>query len=94
MSEHAAAEAPAEETRRSTKALAVSLIGPVAAAGGAAWAILQPYRVTLLTPAGESFWWLAVQPPLLVIAVGAVFHFVVAPGLVEDIAAVDDNQER
>jgi hypothetical protein len=94
MSEHAAAEAPAEETRRSTKALAVSLIGPVAAGGGVVWAILQPYRVTLLDPAGESFWWLAVQPPLLVIVVGAVFHLLVAPGLVEDIASVEDEADR
>jgi hypothetical protein len=39
----------------------------------------------LLHPRGESFWWLVVQPPLLVIAVGLLFHFVVLPGLLEDL---------
>jgi hypothetical protein len=47
--------------------------------------LLQPYRVTLLHPGGESFWWLAVQPPLLVMAVGLLFHFVVLPGVLEDL---------
>jgi hypothetical protein len=45
--------------------------------------------VTLLHPRGESFWWLAVEPPLLVVAVGLLFHFVVLPGLLEDLHADD-----
>jgi len=49
------------------------------------WAIVQPYRITLLHPRGEGFWWLLVEPPLLVIAVGLLFHFVVLPGLLEDL---------
>ena len=85
-----AAEIPA--VRRSARAIAVSLLGPVTAGGGIVWALLQPYRITLLDPRGESFWWLAVQPPLLVIAVGLAFHFLFVPGLLEDLAAEGDEE--
>jgi hypothetical protein len=63
----------------------VSALGPTTAIAGLVWAIAQPYRITLLHPRGESFWWLAVQPPLLVIAVGVLFHLVVLPGLLDDL---------
>jgi hypothetical protein len=46
---------------------------------------VQPERVTLLHPYGQGFWWLFVEPPLLVIAVGLFFHFFVVPGLLEDL---------
>ena len=59
--------------------------GLVFALGGVAWALIQPYRITLLHPLGQGFWWLFVEPPLLVIAVGLFFHFVVVPGLLEDL---------
>jgi cytochrome bd-type quinol oxidase subunit 2 len=75
-------EAPARSTAR---ARVVSALGPVTALAGVLWAIVQPYRITLLHPHGESFWWLFVQPPLLVIAVGLLFHLVVLPGLLEDL---------
>jgi len=71
--------------RRSIRARVVRTLGPLTVAGGLVWALLQPYRVTLLHPHGESFWWLAVEPPLLVVAVGLLFHFVVLPGLLEDL---------
>jgi hypothetical protein len=71
--------------RRTARARAVGLLGPVTALAGLAWALLQPYRITLLDPSGEGFWWLVVEPPLLVIAVGLVFHFVVLPGLLVDL---------
>jgi hypothetical protein len=73
---------------------AVSLVGPVTAAGGLLWALLQPYRITLLSPRGEGFWWLLVQPPLLVIAVGVVFHVLVVPGVLEDLRDADEERER
>ena len=76
-------EAPARSTTRAARL--VSALGPVTALTGVVWAIVQPYRITLLHPHGESFWWLFVQPPLLVIAVGLLFHFVVLPGLLEDL---------
>jgi hypothetical protein len=75
--------------RRSVRARAVSTLGPLTVAAGIAWALLQPYRVTLLHPHGESFWWLVVEPPLLVVAVGLLFHFVVLPGLLADLAEDD-----
>jgi hypothetical protein len=61
--------------------------------GGVVWAVLQPDRLTLLHPRGESFWWLVIEPPLLVIAVGVAFALLVVPGLLEDIAAVEDERE-
>jgi hypothetical protein len=75
--------------RRTARARMVSSLGPVTVLTGIGWAIAQPYRITLLHPSGEGFWWLVVQPPLLVILVGVLFHFVVAPGLIEDLEAED-----
>lgn len=60
-------------------------LGPATVVAGLVWALLQPYRITLLDPQGESFWWLAVQPPLLVVLAGVVFHVVVARGVVRDL---------
>jgi hypothetical protein len=75
-------EVPVQRTRA---ARVVSALGPMTALAGIVWAIAQPYRITLLHPHGESFWWLAVEPPLLVIAVGLLFHFLIRPGLLEDL---------
>lgn len=71
--------------RRSIRSLAVSALGPVTVLAGLAWALLQPYRITLLHPAGEGFWSLVVQPPLLVVLVGVLFHAIVTPALLEDL---------
>jgi ABC-type polysaccharide/polyol phosphate export permease len=49
------------------------------------WAVAQPYRVTLLHPHGQGFWWLFVQPPLLVVLAGALFHVFVARPLIDDL---------
>jgi hypothetical protein len=70
--------------RRSARALAVLSLGPLAAVGGLVWAIVQPWRVTLLHPRGQGFWWLVVEPPLLVIVAGVVFA-AVAVGVVHDL---------
>ena len=78
--------AAARETRALTwRPLVVSLLGPITALAGVVWAIVQPYRVTLLHPQGEGFWWLLVEPPLLVVAAGIAFHLFVARPLVEDL---------
>lgn len=74
---------------RSVRARAVASLGPLTVVAGVVWALLQPYRVTLLHPHGASFWWLAVEPPLLVVAVGLLFHFLVLPGLLQDLAEDD-----
>jgi len=79
-------EAPLQQTTTSTRAWIVSALGPIAALGGVIWAVVQPYRVTLLHPMGQGFWWLFVEPPLLVIAVGLFFYFVITPGLLRDLA--------
>jgi ABC-type amino acid transport system permease subunit len=71
--------------QRTARARIVSALGPVTALAGLIWAILQPDRVTLLHPRGQGFWWLFVEPPLLVIAVGLLFYFAVLPGLLEDL---------
>ena len=81
---------PEAKTRRSRRALAVSALGPLTALAGLVWAIAQPYRITLLEPAGKGFWMLAVQPPLLVMLAAAIFHFLVLPGLLRDL---DDEAE-
>jgi hypothetical protein len=72
---------------RTARARIIAALGPLTMLGGVAWAFLQPYRLTILHPHGEGFWWLFVQPPLLVIAVGVVFSLLVAPGLIEDLEA-------
>ena len=77
--------------RQSIRGRLVAMLGPLTVVAGVVWAALQPYRLTLLHPRGESFWWLAVEPPLLVVAVGLLFHFVVLPGLLEDLAQEDDT---
>ena len=65
----------------------VSLLGPTTALGGLVWAVVQPYRVTLLHPHGQGFWWLFVEPPLLVVLAGALFHVFVVRPLLEDLEA-------
>jgi hypothetical protein len=68
----------------STRARVVLALGPATAVGGIAWALLQPWRVTLLHPFGQGFWWLLAEPPMYVVLVGVLFRLLVAPGLVED----------
>ena len=77
-------------TRRSLRALGVSALGPLTAVAGLVWAILQPYRVTLLDPAGHGFWSLVIEPPLYVLAVGIVFHLLIAPGVLADLEDGED----
>ncbi len=78
----------ASDVRRRTRAAhVVSLLGPVTAAAGLIWAVVQPDRVTLLHPRGQGFWWLLIEPPLLVIVAGIVFTLVVARPLLADLEA-------
>jgi hypothetical protein len=80
---------PRLRTHRSARARAISLLGPLTAAGGIVWAFVQPYRVTLLHPTGQGFWWLVVEPPLLVVGVGVLFALVVARPLLADMEEAD-----
>ena len=81
MSAELAREATVARTWRARVVLA---LGPTVSLAGVIWAILQPWRITLLDPAGQGFWWLLAEPPLYVILIGVLFRLVVAPGLVED----------
>jgi hypothetical protein len=69
----------------SLRQFAVGLLGPLTAVAGVAWAVAQPYRLTLLHPHGQPFWWLAVEPPLLVVVAGVAFHLLVARPLVREL---------
>lgn len=75
-------------TRPSARALAVLALGPLAMLAGVVWAFLQPWRVTLLHPHGQGFWWLVVEPPLLVVAAGLVFALL-AQTIVRDLEEVE-----
>ena len=88
--ERAEAQARTRQSRRHT---AVSALGPLTALAGLIWALIQPYRITMLDPDGHSFWYLLVQPPLLVTLAGAVFHFWVVPGLLADLEEVEGRKE-
>jgi hypothetical protein len=75
-----------QETRaRTVRARIVGALGPLTILAGIVWAVAQPYRITLLHPHGQGFWWLLSEPPLFVILVGFLFRRFVAPGLVRDL---------
>jgi hypothetical protein len=80
--------------RRSRRALVVLSLGPACALGGVIWALLQPYRITLLHPYGQGFWWLLSEPPIYVVLVGLLFHWLVAPGVVEDLEDAERERRR
>jgi hypothetical protein len=65
------------------------MLGPVTAAAGLVWAVLQPDRITLLHPVHQGFWWLVIEPPLLVVLAGVIFALVVARPLIADLEARD-----
>jgi hypothetical protein len=85
--------APLEQPRgrRSVQARVVTAIGPLTILAGVLWAFAQPYRLTFLHPRGQGFW-LAVEPPLLVILVGVLFGAFIAPGLLEDLQAAEEDE--
>ena len=77
------------DVARNRRIRTISLIGPTTVAAGVIWAILQPYRLTLLHPRGQGFWWLLIEPPLLVALAGIVFALVVAKPLLADLEEHD-----
>lgn len=89
MSSHASSVSLAETHSRTRGAYVVSMLGPVTAAAGLVWAVLQPDRITLLHPFNQGFWWLAIEPPLLVVLAGVIFALVVARPLIADLEARD-----
>jgi hypothetical protein len=89
---HIVTHVPATLTQQGIRARLIALLGPVTALGGILWAFAQPERVTLLHPRGQGFWWLVIEPPLLVIAVGLFFAFAVARPLLSDLEAQGGTQ--
>ncbi len=82
------------DARRSVRARTLSLLGPLTCFAGVVWGILQPDRLTLLHPGGQGFWWLAVEPPLLVAVAGILFALVVARPLLSDLEAHELEESR
>lgn len=78
-------DAPQGVERRPWRVFAVQLLGPLTVVSGLVWAIAQPYRVILLDRDGQGLWDYLFQPPLLVVLVGLLFTFAIAPGLAEDV---------
>lgn len=67
------------------RARLVLALGPLTSLGGVVWAFTQPWRLTLLHPAGQGVWWLLAEPPLYVVLVGIGFRLLVAPGVAADL---------
>ena len=88
-----AAQSRTERAELGARAHAVWLLGPLTIVGGIVWAVFQPYRITLLHPRGQGFWFLLVQPPLFVIAAGIIFAVFVARPLVADLEAAEREAE-
>ena len=93
MNANIATEVSRPRARRSARALTVLTLGPLTVAAGVAWALFQPWRVTLLHPHGQGFWWLLVEPPLWVMLVGVLFALAVAPGVLEDLASAEEEAD-
>jgi len=89
MNAELASQLKARTIPRSGRARAVSLLGPLTTVAGLGWAFVQPYRITLLHPHDQGFWWLFVEPPLWVMLVGVLFAVFVARGLLEDLAKTE-----
>ena len=78
-------DVPVERARTPARVQAVLLLGPATAAAGLIWVFLQPERLTLLHPRGQGFWWLVLEPQLLVMLAGIAFALVVARPLISDL---------
>ena len=96
MNSEIASSIPKEEAlqaveRRPWRALAIQLLGPITIVVGLAWAVAQPYRIVFLERADRGVYDYLFQAPLLVILVGLVYTFGIAPGLIEDLEAEESR---
>ena len=85
-------DARRHERVRGARARIIVSLGPLTVLAGVAWAIAQPWRITLLHPHGQGFWWLFSEPPLFVVLVGAVFHLFIAPALLRDLEQAEEER--
>ncbi len=65
--------------------IALLLMGPLTVVAAGVWTALQPYRLTLLDPRAYGIWDHIAEPPLLVAAVGVLYHFFVARPLADEL---------
>lgn len=73
---------------RPLRARVVLALGPLTMIAGFAWALAQPYRITLLHPFNEGFWWIVGgETPLYVVLAGVLFWRIVAIPLAKDLDA-------
>jgi len=79
-----------ERARASARVRLVLALGPAACLAGIVWAMAQPWRLTLLHPHGQGFWWLVSEPPLYVVLAGLIFRLVIAPGIAADLEATEE----
>jgi hypothetical protein len=91
-----ASSIPSEEARqvverRPWRTFAVQLLGPITILGGLVWAVAQPYRIVFLERDDRGVYDYLFQAPLLVVLVGLVFTFAIAPGLIEDLEAQESR---
>jgi hypothetical protein len=91
MNAELAHQLEAKRAERTWRVRVVWALGPTTSLGGVVWALVQPYRITLLHPHEQGFWWLFSEPPLWVVLVGLVVGLLVAPGLIEDL---EDAERR
>jgi hypothetical protein len=96
VSSEIATSIPKEEARQAVerrpwRALAVQLLGPITVVGGLVWAVAQPYRIVFLERGDRGVYDYVFQAPLLVVVVGLVFTFAIAPGLIEDLEAEEQH---
>lgn len=74
--------------------LAVEVLGPLTVLAGVVWAVAQPYRLVFLRDTNQGLWDYLGQAPLLVAFVGLVFATLIAPGLLEDMRALEEEGEE
>ena len=79
---------------RLRRARVILALGPLTVTAGIMWALAQPWRLTLLHPFGQGFWWLFAEPPLYVVLVGILFRLVLAPGIVADLTEAGGEADR
>src|SRR5437764_14274882 len=91
MSTQTATHAEPRARTLAPRQIVLSVLGPLTALVGVGWAIAQPYRITLLHPYDQGFWWLFVQPPLWIFAVGVLFHALVVPSILADLEEGDET---
>jgi hypothetical protein len=79
---------------RLRRARVILALGPLTVTAGIVWALTQPWRMTVLHPSGQGFWWLFAEPPLYVVLVGILFRLVLAPGIVADLMEPGGEADR